>query len=173
MIETLAQCIGFVGTLMIIISYQQRERKKILFYQILAGAVFGLHFVLLGKYTGCIMNLIGAVRAFVYSNSDKKWARTTLWPAAFFVVFSVAGIMTWDNIWSLFPMLAMMLMAVTTWLEKPQHVRWFTFPASPLWLTYNIASRSYAGITTEIFVMASLSTAIIRYDILKRERKKK
>lgn len=145
------------------------------------GGVYDALF-LIGAYTGCIMNITGAMRAFVYSNSDKKWARSPLWMVFFFIVFALAGYLTADaasywyifptsfnSYWWLFPTAAMLLSTVSFWLKNPTLVRTLTFPASPMWLTYNIASGSISGAVTESFVIISILVAIVRYDILKQK----
>ncbi|MDR1629462.1 MAG: YgjV family protein [Oscillospiraceae bacterium] len=177
-----AQLIGFVGTAILVVSYQQKSRKNLLLIQMGASAAFMTHFFLLGAYTGCIMNITGAMRAFIYANNDKKWARSPVWMVIFFIVFGLAGYLTADaasywwvfptsfnSYWWLLPTAAMLLSTVSFWLKTPTLVRTLTFPASPMWLTYNIASGSISGMVTESFVIISILVAIVRYDILKKK----
>lgn len=173
-----AQLIGFIGTAFLFISYQQKVRKNILVFQTISSLFFMTHFFILGvfinsgAFTGCFMNVLGALRAFVYSQNEKKWARSPLWVVFFLIAFSVAGILTADteSFWWLFPTMAMVLSTVTLWLQNPRLVRILTFPASPMWLTYNIVVRSYSGMVTETFVIISLLISIIRYDILRKDQ---
>jgi hypothetical protein len=67
----------------------------------------------------------------------------------------------------------MILTTVSYWLKSETKIRLVTFPSSPCWLVYNIITHSIAGIVTECVVMASLIIAIVRYDILKKEKVKK
>ena len=161
-----AQAIGLLAAGFIFASYQQRGRKKILILQIISGALFTVHFLLLGAYSGAAMNLLGTLRSLVYSQSDKRWAKSPVWLFVFIAAFSAAGVLTWSGLKSILPLIAMLLTTVSLWLKSPRLIRAVTFPSSPMWLAYNVLVRSYSGILTECFVTTSLTIAIIRYDII-------
>ncbi len=174
-LEIIAQLLGFGGTIMNFVSYQMNERKKILGCQMIAALFFVASFLCLGAYTGMAMNFLGMLRALVYTNNDKKWAKPTVWMPIFFAAFAAATALTWDGAISLLPMVAMMLATVSLSLKNPTYIRIVTFPTSPCWLIYNVFCRSYAGILTEAMVMFSIVSAAVRYDVIPwiRKRKKK
>ncbi len=172
MLETIAQIVGFVGTALLFISFQQKKRRGILFFQICAGAVFVLHYILLGAYTGAALNFVGFTRSIVFYNSDKKWAKSPAWLVMYIVISAVSGVLTWAEWYSILPAIAMMLTTVSYWLKNETKIRLVTFPSSPCWLVYNALAGSVAGIITECIVMSSLIIAIIRYDILKKGKTK-
>lgn len=154
----------------IVASYQQKSHKNILTFQMVSGLLFTVHYLLLGAYTGAVMNLLGAFRSLVYSNRGKKWSSSIIWPVCFSIAFLISGILTWDNIFSVFPLIAMLMSSVVLWVEKPKINRMLSLPTSTCWLIYNIKTLSYPGITTEIFVLTSIIIGILRLDI---KRKKK
>lgn len=166
-----AQAIGFVGMLFAFISFQRNNNKGILFFQIMATTAFIFHFLLLGAYTGAMMNLLGALRNIVFFYKEKKWASKRYWLYLFNVLYIVCGIMTWKGLYSLLPMVAMVVSTIGLWLNNPRHTRFLVFPSSPCWLVYNIITNSIAGIFTEIFVLCSLTIGIIRFDIIKSGNK--
>jgi hypothetical protein len=163
----LAQLIGFGGTALTIIAYQQNKRKNILLCTVISASLFTIHFILLGAYTGAIMNLLAGLRSLVFMNNTKKWARSKAWVAVFMIVYTVACIATWDKWYSVLPLIAMLLTTISNWMQSEKKIRFLTFPNSPCWLVYNILNGSVAGIITEIFVMSSLIIAIIRFDLRK------
>ena len=77
-VETVGQAIGFIGMAMLFISFQQKENKKIYFWQIIGVSLFTVHFAMLGAYTGALLNILGVLRAVVFYNSEKKWAQSKL-----------------------------------------------------------------------------------------------
>ena len=166
-LNLLAQIIGFGGTALTIIAYQQNKRKKILLCTVISAALFAIHYIILGAYTGAIMNILAASRSLVFMNNTKKWAKSKIWVAVFMVIYTVACIATWDKWYSVLPLIAMLLTTVSNWFQSEKKIRFLTFPSSPCWLVYNILNASYAGIITEIFVMSSLIIAIIRFDLKK------
>jgi hypothetical protein len=168
--EIIAQVIGGVALLMAIISFQNNTKKGILIFQLLAGCLFAVHFLFLGAYTGAALNVVSVIRNIVYYQKQKHtWARHKGWLFLFMAVSIAAGILTWEDIFSLFPILGMVLGSLGFWLDNPTYVRRVTFPVSPLWITYNIVKGSYAGIITEIFVMSSIIVGMIRFDRQKKE----
>lgn len=168
--ETIGQIVGFAAMAIIVASYQQKSHKNILTFQMVSGLLFTVHYLLLGAYTGAIMNLLGAFRSLVYSNRSKKWASSKIWPVIFSIAFFISGILTWDNIFSLFPLIAMLMSSVVLWIEKPKVNRIFSLPTSTCWLIYNIKTLSYPGIITEIFVLSSIIIGILRLDIKKKNK---
>lgn len=77
-----------------------------------------------------------------------------------------------DRPLSLLPMTGMMLTTVSMWLKDPKWVRRISLPASPLWITYNALTKSYAGVCTELFVITSIIVGMLRHD-RKRGKKEK
>ncbi|HBN82826.1 MAG TPA: hypothetical protein DDZ89_03180 [Clostridiales bacterium] len=168
--EIIAQIIGVIALTMAIISFQNNTKKGIIIFQLLAGSIFAIHFALLGAYTGAALNAVSVVRNLIFYQKEKhQWAKHIGWLFFFMAVSVVIGILTWDGIFSLFPTLGMVLGSVGFWVDNPTYVRRITFPVSPLWITYNIATRSYAGIITELFVMTSIIIGMIRFDKKKEE----
>lgn len=170
MLRFIAQSIGFLGTLILFISFQMPVKKKILLFQIISAFIFAVHYFFLGldtgNFSGMVMNLVAMVRTELFYFEDKKWFRPYLFTGTFLCIILYIGIDTWKNIYSLFPMLAMVDSTLCLNIKKEKYFRIFNFPGSPLWLVYGIYSKSYSGILGEIFTMTSIIIAVIRYDIL-------
>lgn len=169
--EIVGQIIGFIAMAIIVVSYQQKSHKNILTFQMVSGLLFTIHYLLLGAYTGAVMNLLGAFRSLIYSSRGKKWASTILWPIVFSIAFLISGILTWDNSFSVFPLIAMLMSSVVLWIEQPRINRILSLPTSTCWLIYNIKTVSIPGIITEVFVLSSIVIGIIRLDIKKKDKK--
>ena len=162
-----AQAVGCVGMVLAFISFQKGNREGIIFFQIMASFVFTLHFTLLGAYTGAVLNILGVLRNVVFLHREKSWANKKAWLYIFIAIFIIAGLITYKNIFSLFPILGMTIASIALWMRNSRHTRFIVIFSSPCWLVYNIANLSFPGILTESFVMISLAISIIRYDILK------
>lgn len=171
MIFYIAQAVGFVGMIMAFISFQKSNREGIILFQIMASFIFTLHFTLLGTitndYTGAVMNVLGVIRNIIFLHREKSWANNKAWLYIFLLFFIVSGIITYRNIFSLFPVLGMCIASVALWMRNSKHTRFIVIFASPCWLIYNIVNHSIPGVLTESFVLISLTISIIRYDLLK------
>ncbi len=164
MLYYIAQAIGLAAFCAAVASFQKNSQKGILTFQLVSSTLFCLHFALLGASVGAMLNAIAAVRAFVFSNKEKAWARSRFWLVFFTLLCAAAGIFTWENGFSILPILGMAFTTAAFWIEDPAMVRRVSFPSSPCWLIYNAVHHSWAGVMTEVFVMCSILVAMWRYE---------
>lgn len=166
-----AQIIGFLGLVCCMTAYQMKTQKKIVTVQIVSCTFFTVHFLMLGAYTGALMNFIAAIRSVVFANKDKKWGKSNWWIAFFSLVCIIAVIFSWEGVISLLPMAGMVLTTISWGIEKANLVRLISLPSSPLWIIYNLLSGSMAGVLTEMLVIISIVTAMVRLDLPERNKK--
>ncbi|MGI6248935.1 MAG: YgjV family protein [Acutalibacteraceae bacterium] len=168
----IAQLIGFVGMSLMVFSFQQKSRKGILVAQMVGEAFWVVHYGMLGAYTGMALNILGVIRCYVYSQREtKKWANHTAVPIIFFIASIITGILSWTGPASLLPMAAVCITSFVLWSKKPNIVRAFSYPGCTFWLIFNLINRSYAGVLTELFNLASITVGIIRLDIGKNKKR--
>ena len=164
------QIIGFIGLLFVVISFQKDKRSFTLITQLFAALTFFIHFFLLTAWTGAAMNGISAVRAYVfYLRDSKKWIDNKIIMYLFILFFWIAGLMTWESYASLLPVISVTLECFALWNSNTKYIRWLFLSARPTWIMYDFLVGSYAGLTTEAFIVSSLVIAIIRFDILKKK----
>jgi len=167
-----AQLIGMLALIIIVISYQFDDRKKLVFLQFFSGIFFSVHFLMLGAYTGGIINIVGVIRAAIYFYKGKyPWSSSVTWPIAFSAVSVIIGVVTWQNMLSLLPALAFICTSIALWTQNTKLTRIFCLSSSVLFIFYNFASASYSGVITEAIAICSLLIAFIRFDILKQQPK--
>ena len=165
----IAQIIGFCAMATAITSFQLRKRKSILIFQLICTALWTLHFLVLGNLTGCVLNGVQTVRCVVYYFKEtQKWAQNKLWLYLFLAAGVVVGVLTWENAWSLLPIVGMLISTVSLWMNNPKHIRLLNLPVSAVWLVYDIVCKSYAGVCNEIFLLVSVTMALFRLDYKKK-----
>lgn len=165
----IAQGIGLIGMILVFAAFQKNDKRKILWAQASAGAIFALHFLLLGALTGMGMNLLEIARNVIFAREYSK-RRQTFLTALFVVLFLILSVVTWISPMSLFPAFAMSLSTVAFSLRKPRYMRLCSLPVSLLWLIYNAISFSIAGIVTEAVSILSIVIAILRVDVFKKSK---
>lgn len=168
--EILTQIIGIAAMICSVSSFQLNKHKHIMTAQIIATALFGLQYFLLGAYTGLALDIAGVLRDIVFYNKDKKWASSNLWTVFWAIVMLIVGIFTYQGWYSLLMTAAMMLNTISFSFTKPKLVRTTILISSPLLLLYNILTHSIGGIINELFCMISSVVGILRYDIKKKEK---
>ena len=78
-------------------------------------------------------------------------------------IFVISGIVTYKNIFSLLPIVAMFIASFVLWMPKTQQLRALTMPTSAMWLVYNAVSHSYVAVLTEVLNLISIVIALIRF----------
>lgn len=180
MTETIAQIIGIVGLFVNLIIFQQKKQDKVLILQFIATILWFSNFLLLGAYTGAILNGIGTLRSLVYYFEKKTNAKSTLWLIVFTVMYTIPFILTFavfgktlnpaNFIIEVLPVVAMVVETVGLKVGTPRAVRILRGIASPMWLVYNCFAGSIGAILAEGLSLASIGVGIIRLDIKKQNQ---
>lgn len=184
MLETIAQIIGIFAAAMNILSFQFKDKKKIIFMQLCGATLFTANFFMLGAVTGGLMNAIAIVRAVTYINKDKLKINDKLLMGIFFALFITSYALTFtvfgteptlkNFIVESLPVIAMSAVTVSFSMKNATAIRMLGITLhSPLWLTYNVFVFSIGGILCEAFSLASLAIGIIRYDIRRKPKTEK
>ena len=163
--KLVADILGILGILITVFVYQQKKREKMLLSKLILDLVWMLHYCFIGAYSGAVVAVIAAVREIVFVKRDPKKANGIIWLPIFIVVAIVSTILTWNNIFSIFTLLASCTAVVSFFIGKPNLSRILAFPVSLCMLTYDIACNSIAGIVNESFAIISSLVGIIRLDI--------
>jgi len=157
-----AQLIGFIAVAFSLAVFQVNKRNGMLLLTIVASLLYTCHFYLLGAYSGSIMNLIGAVRSYVFKRQGKNQSVLTL--SIFSLFFVVGTFITWQGPESLLPLGGTLAGSIAFWQLKPKRIRFIALISPPLWFTYNIIVGSYAGMFIEIINFSSNMIGIYRFD---------
>ncbi|MFA5814636.1 MAG: YgjV family protein [Bacteroidales bacterium] len=166
MSSILIQVIGFLGLLFFILSFQQKNRNRILQLMVFGQVIFLFHFVLLGAWTAAGMNVAGIARTLVFRfREKKKWANWRFWPVIFIILFVTAGLFARESWIGILPVVAMSIETTGLWMKNLKILRIINLFPHPFWFTYNLIKGSWAGVVCEIFVLSSIIVAIIRYDV--------
>ena len=158
----IAQIIGFISMALVIITYQFKSHKAIMSMLIICAILWSLHYICLGQTAPLAMNFVNVLRCIIYYFRDKKWAKSNLIPAAFIVISIILGIISWDDWWSLLPLIASFFAIIANWLTDTKKLKILSVPCSACWLTYNVTHNSWAGTINEIFTLCSIAFYFIR-----------
>jgi hypothetical protein len=128
-----------------------------------------VHYLLLGGYTGMLINFASIFANGTYWYRIKKGKTTLPFQIIFAIVFVTIGALSWQGYISLFVIAAKLLSSVSLGIKNPRVIRILNLMSNPCWLTYNIYMQSLPGMIGDSLVIASVVIAIIRLDILKRK----
>ena len=167
-----AQVIGFIGTIIVVIGMQQKKYKNIVICKIGNEFLSSIHYLLLGGYTGMVINFASCITNGVYYRRISKGKSTLIFQIIFGTMFVALGLLSWHGPISLFVVAAKLLSSIALGINNPRTIRILNLISNPCWLAYNIYMGSIAGIITDLLVITSVVIAMIRLDILGRKTEK-
>jgi len=167
-----AQFLGLLSMVCMMLSSWQLKRKNILFYLIFDNIFCFLQYILLGAYNGAFTNIIGLFRTITFSKKGSdEFYKTNNILYIILTLYATVGILTYKNILGLFPTIASLFYAIVLWQEKPKYIRIGTSVMLFMWLLYNIFVGAYIGAICEGVMLISSILAIIKLDIIKNSKK--
>jgi len=164
-----AQIVGIFGIVLSLLSFQLKKRKFIMLFQMTASLMFSAQLFMVGAITGGCLDLISFIRTLIFANNGKKWASSPLWLVGFILVMIATGIMTWENGWSILPIMGSILSTVALWMKKEKHIRLVSLMVGPCWMVYNTVKGAYTGALSEVIAMTSIVIGLLRHDRKKKE----
>jgi len=159
----IAQGIGIAAILLAYFVYTTRSRKILITLKFLTDLLWGLHYFLLGAFSGALMNVVNMIREVIFQQKgSKKWAKSPLWAVVFVIMSLVSTLISWQGPISLLPALGSSIAVVGLWCSDTAHIRAFSFPGVSLWLIYSILTRSYTHMISNLITLLSIAVGIIR-----------
>ena len=167
--QLIAQLLGFLGTVIIVIGMQQKKYKHIVICKIGNELFSAIHYLLLGGYTGMLANFASCLTNGCYYFRIKKGKSTLPFQIIFGAMFVIIGALSWHGPISIFVVLAKLISSVALGIKNPKAIRILNLISNPCWLVYNIYVGSIAGMITDSLVTISVLIAVIRLDIFSKK----
>ena len=185
--DIFVQAIGFVAIAMNVISVQFNKHFLIMLFKSLGSLLFALQYLLLGGYTGMVMDLVGVIRNFVFAYNVSRQKSNKWWIVLFCIITAGAGITTiiltwsktiealtrWSSNLNVLTFLAVMIsiLSVSAKLlstigygaKSPHLIRMINLPTFSMWIIYNIMLFSIAGIISDSMSIVSIIIAEMRF----------
>lgn len=159
----LIQGIGFTGTFLFFLSYQCKSNRQLFRVQFISYLCYTVHFLMLGAITGGISYILNAIRSFCLGSKNASLKGKTMC-VTLCLLQLVTLFLTWENWWSLLPVIANIAATVGGYTYNPRTIRAVAMAVnSPLWIIYNLIVGSWAGVLDEIITEASILISIYRY----------
>ena len=167
------QGIGAIGFILLSLSYYKKEKKQILFMQIFAYIFFAIHYYLLNGITGAICNVIGLFALVTIYIFDNYKLKNKIPISILFIASLLAvNIMTYQNIFSLFPMVAAVIVIISFLDNNENDIRGIGVLSAICWLIYAIAYNSYISIIFEAITFINVVIAFFKNLLQKKDNKK-
>lgn len=159
----LAQICGFVVLLLMVASVWFNDNKKIVLISVFANIFATAQYFLLSALTGAIISIINVVRCLVFYMFKKKGLKPSVIVLVLFeVVAVVSGAITWQNWWSIIPILMACIYTFGLWQDNTFVIKLSTGIVGAGWVVYNIVVRAYIGAVQQFAQFVSSVVAIAK-----------
>lgn len=157
-----AQGIGIVAMLFNILSFQCKKNRHLMLMLGTGSLLFAVNYLLLGSLASAGFNVVSILRSVAVVN--KKTTATPLF-AVVCGLFVLVTVLTFDSIWTLALLAAMLASTWAMWYKDGAVIRTVQFFfVSPIWLINNIfMTFTVGGIICEVFTIGSVIISFIRY----------
>ena len=169
--KLIAQIVGFFAVAIFLLSYQQKERKRIIGYNVVSRVLYIAQYLLLGAYEGAVLDVLGAVSSVVATKKDTPFLKKHLKLAVIGMdlVIVGAGLALYESPLSLLPIAGVLLHTTAFWISDERIIRWVSLLGSPFWFVYNFASQAYGSSVGDLLTMVSIVVAMIKYRNIKTQ----
>ena len=80
----------------------------------------------------------------------------------FVIVLLIINLLTFQNVFTIFPMLASVIVIVSFIDDRENVIRWIGVIAAVCWLFYAIAYKSYVAIVFEVLTLLNVCVALFK-----------
>lgn len=160
--DIIIQAIGAVGYSLLALSYFKKVKKQILLMQIFAYIFFVIHYYLLNGITGAVCNSIGLFALIsIYLFDKYNLKNKTITVGLFIILLLIANIITFQNIYSIFPLVASTIVLISFIDNNENDIRIVGIIAAICWLVYAALYKSYVAIAFEVVTLIDICVAYI------------
>ena len=168
--NTLAFVIGLAAVALYLLGYLQKKRKHIIALNVLSRALYILQYILLSAFEGAVLDVSGILSSVLAQKKNHPFIQKHT-KAVFLGVNAViiaGGLLVYQNIYSLLPIVGVLLHTSAFWLDDEKLIRRVSFLGSPFWFVYNFVSGAYGSCIGDALSMVSILVAMIRYGDFKK-----
>ena len=167
--DLIAQIIGFVGLAVSILAFQFKKHRAIVTTKSISELIFSIQYMLLGAWSGAILDFISVIRNLLYSHLVQKNRSTTPVIVVFGIFVVATGFIAFDGWVSLLPVVSKLLTTISYGMKNEKWLRLITLPSCIFWILYNIYVGVIAGVLVDSLALISLLIAIYKFDIRKQK----
>ncbi len=174
MVEIIGQAIGIVAMAFNILSYQCKTARGVIAMHIFGAGLFAVSFLMLGSYTGGMLNIIAAIQSLLFYYKEKTKVDRPIWLGIFAAVFIGTYFITLfllmdaprpiDYVIEILPVIGMMFITLAFRQSEASKVRLLGLGSSSTWLVYNICQVALGAIVCEVLSLGSIFIGMLRLD---------
>ena len=163
--KIIANIFGVIAVALFVLSYQQKERKKIIVLNAASRVFYIIQYFLLSAFSGAVLDILGIAISFLAAKKENLKQRRLLGAVVIICNLSIlfAGVIFYQNIFSIFSIFGIALHTNAFWMTKEKRIRIVSLLGSPCWLIYNITSHAFGSAIGDCLTIGSIIIAMVRH----------
>jgi len=160
----LYNAVGVIGIFLQIILFQMRERKTIIFLNIVNNVVWFSYFGLQGDFLSGVSNVIGIISNLIFLCRGKyRWADSNLWLLLFVAVGVTYSLFTYRDWRDIFPMIGCASSMTAFFMIKEENIRKVSLFTYSMFMCNSISKLYIVAMIADVTALTSVIIALIRY----------
>ncbi len=117
--EHIALAVGICAVILYLVGYLQKERRAIIFFNATSRLLYIIQYFLLSAFTGAVLDIAGILSSFLAGAKNKPFIKkhTRLFVILANLAIIVAGILTYQDIFSILPIIGVLLHTGAFWMD--------------------------------------------------------
>ena len=161
--ELAGQILGWVSALLMCLSYQCKEHKKLLVAQTASTICICVSYCLLGAWSGMLLNIVCILRNLIIYKKDIKIFSYPFWPYVLAGVMVVVGALSWQGPMSLLMIVALGVNTLFIYFPNVQNLRKSILVTSTMITIYNVYYSVWGGVMNELISIISAVIGLYRF----------
>lgn len=163
----IAQVMGCIALIVLILSFQKNNKKQLLKYQIISSFIYGIQYFFLNAYSGCLINFMCMIRNYIFNKYEKE--KTPIhWLVLVVILLIIASIFTYNGLISILPTIAVLLYTFAIWTGNLKVIRFTEIISCSLYIIYNVYVLAITGLAATIIELIAAVITVYRFDIKKK-----
>jgi len=159
----IAQAFSAIAVVLCFISFQVKNKNKLLILIGLGNFTYSIGFLILGAYFGFATGIIAALRSLLFYKIEDRNKVYRYFAISFLLtLLAVCTYFTYDGIISIFVMLAAASLALSMWFGHTIYIRFAAIAVASFLIIYEIMTRAYVSILVESIQIISCVIFLIR-----------
>lgn len=151
------QALGIIAWIVLVASYYRKDTNKILVFQIIATALYCVHYYLLGAYSGLFICFFEVIRDILYYKTDlDNYIFYGTVP-----VYIIYGLIGFASFIDVLPVCSSLIDGYSLTKKRDVVVVWAIISYT-LWVIYDIFVMSYSCALTDGLVVVSNLLILVR-----------
>lgn len=162
----IAQIFGALAITCSLFIYSRNKKKKLLIFKCIQDICWFIHYLILSAFSAAATSMLSIARSAAFYVTPRKKTKNQLILVIFLVLYVISAILTWKNIFSLFPAISSSVSTVAFWMKKPRHTKMLAILASLCTLFYNITVAHSISVYVGVLftIITSITSLLIKKD---------